>query len=528
MSRTKVNGIFISILFICFTALVGYNLTSDAYAYQNNNDFFVLIEKKLEKQFALYEQAQKKIIERVVEQNGVVQREEWESWLTPAPENALDEKEIAQITQRQQQTILGSRLEAIASSRLNLDMIRNDEAKLVQYCREVPKGAMLHIHPSGTRDKQTVKEILAEVNPMINGTEILAKANNGKLTILYPEEIAFLSNLPVKNYLDYSEEDQNSILAFFFLPETPPTHDFKRFEAIFTINGLLKQDKSKKKWVKEKTYLDFLKRCASLNVSYVEFTKGISLNTSTFEQLHTWAKEWYEETGIIVRWNSAFIRTMDFDSNTKKTQELISALEKQHYTELVGIDLLANEANTPALETGQNIYIPILAANQQGTIKLHRTMHAGELGLIHNVRDAMIMGVERVGHGVQLAQDPLALAYAIEVKNLPIEINLYSNYRLQVQADLSKHPFLDFLRLGLPVSLSTDDEGMFVTDIANECKIAISYTDITHKEFKQMSYNSIKTSFANEAVKTKLLKKLDKDFARFEAKWSQILKNESD
>ncbi len=30
----------------------------------------------------------------------------------------------------------------------------------------------------------------------------------------------------------------------------------------------------------------------------------------------------------------------------------------------VGIDLLANETDTPALETGQNIYIPILAANR--------------------------------------------------------------------------------------------------------------------------------------------------------------------
>jgi len=519
MSKTKINGIVISISFICFTAFVGYHSFSESY--QNDN---ALLAQKLEKQFALYEMAQKKLIERVVEQNGVVQRDEWESWLTPEPENALDEKEMAQIAKRQQQTIQNNRSEAIASSMLNLDMIRNDETQLEQYCREVPKGALLHIHPSGTRNRPTVKEILVEVNPVINGTEILAEANDGKITILYPEEIAFLSNLPVKNYLDYSEEEQNSILAFFFLPDNPPTHDFKRFEAIFKIHSLLKKDKSKKKWVKEKTYLDFLKRSASQNVSYVEFTKGLRPSVSTFEQLHTWAEEWYQETGIIVRWNSAFVRTLDFDTNTQKTQELISVLENKPYTELVGIDLLANEANTPALETGQNIYIPVLAAHQQGTIKLHRTMHSGELGFVHNVRDAMIMGVERVGHGVLLAQDPLALAYAIEVKNLPIEINLYSNYRLQVQADLSKHPFLDFLRLGLPVSLSTDDEGMFVTDITNECKVAISYTDITHKEFKQMSYNSIKTSFADEAVKTSLLKKLDEDFARFEAKWSQVIK----
>jgi adenosine deaminase CECR1 len=517
MSRKKV----LSTLFLSLTALVAYSLTSCSS--QNNNEPSALIDKKLEKQFALYDEAQKKIIERIVEQNTFVSREEWESWITPKPEDALDEKEIAQLTERQEQAILDSRSEAIASSTLNLDKIRNDEAQLEQYCKEVPKGALLHIHPSGTRDEETVKALLAEVNPVINGTELLAEANDGKMTLLYPEEVAFLSNLPVKKYLDYSEEEQKSILALFLLPETPPTHDFKRFEALFKIHGLLKQDKSKKQWVKEKTYLDFLKRSASLNVSYVEFTKTLSPETSTFEQLEKWAEEWYQKTGVIVRWNAAFVRTMDFDSNTQRTKDLISALENKQYTELVGIDLLANESDTPALETGQNIYIPILAANQQGTLKLHRTMHSGELGFVHNVRDAMIMGVDRVGHGVLLAQDPIALAYAVEVKNLPIEINIYSNYRLQVHEDLSTHPFLDFLRLGLPVSLSTDDEGMFISDISYECQLAISNTDITHKEFKQMSYNAIKTSFADDAVKTKLLKKLDDDFARFETKWSPIL-----
>ena len=148
---------------------------------------------------------------------------------------------------------------------------------------------------------------------------------------------------------------------------------------------------------------------------------------------------------------------------------------------------------------------------------------AGELGDVRNVRDAMIMGAERVGHGVKLAQDTLALEYAVQEKKLPIEINIYSNYRLQVNEDFSKHPFLNFLRLGLPVSLSTDDEGMFKTDIVNEYEIAIMYTDITHEELKQMAFNSIETAFSDEAVKTDLLLKLIQDFELFEEKWRQIL-----
>jgi adenosine deaminase len=518
MLRTNVKEILIAILFICFTTLAGCDFSSDSHG--NDNSLFTAIDKKLENQFVLYDQAREKIIQRVVDENGVVEREEWDTWLTPAPGDLLDEWELAQISERQQQTIEDSRLAAMAAVTLDLDLIRNDNAKLAQYCTEFPKGALLHIHPTGTRNRQTVEEILEAVNPVINGREIVAEANDGELSMLYPDEIEFLSALPVRNYLDYDGEDQNRILGFFFLPDTPPTHEFKRFEAVFTINDLFKQDPSLQEWVEEKTYVDFLNRCAAQNVSYVEFTRVMWPDPATFEKLHTWAEKWYGETGITVRWNSAFIRTLDADSNDVWTREFISVVGNRSYPALVGIDLLANETHTPALETGQKIYIPILAANQQGEINIHRTMHAGELGRVHNVRDAMILGAERVGHGVLLARDPLALEYAVQEKNLPIEINLYSNYRLQVNEDFSSHPFLDFLRLGLPVSLSTDDEGIFVTDIANEYKIAISHTDITHEELKQMAYNSIETAFADEAVKTKLLKKLDADFASFETRWA--------
>ena len=516
MLKTGVHRIPKAFLFICCVAFVSFEITLDvAQAYDN---VFAPVDRKLEVQFDLYDQAREKITQRVVDEYGTVQREEWETWLTPEPGDVLDEEELSLVAGRQAQIIQESRDNALASSSLRLDLLRIDSTKLAQYCLEFPKGGMLHIHPTGTRSRQTMIKLLEELNPEINGAEILAKANDGELTQLYPSEIDFLSTLPVMKYLEYSEEEQDSILAFFFLPDEPPIHDFMRFESIFSINELLKQDESKARWVEETTYLDFLNRCAEQNVRYVEFTKVMWPSIETYEQLHTWAGQWYEETGVHVRWNSAFVRTLDFDTNSAWTNEFISILESHPCAELVGIDLLANETYTPALETGQNIYVPVLAANRQGILNIRPTMHAGELGLVSNVRDAMIMGVQRVGHGVLLAEDPVALEYAIS-KQLPIEINIYSNYRLQVNEDFSQHPFLDFLRLGLPVSLSTDDEGIFVTDITNEYMIAISYTDITHEELKQMSYNSITTSFADDVLKAELMNQLDEEFERFEAKW---------
>jgi hypothetical protein len=144
---TNVKRILAAILFTCFASFAGCGLSSDSH--HNDNGAFARIDEKLETQFDLYAQARETLIDRVVEQNGVVQREEWERWLAPEPEDALDEKEMAKITERRQQTIEDSRMDAMAASPLDLDLIRNDDIKLEQYCRAFPKGALLHIHPSG-------------------------------------------------------------------------------------------------------------------------------------------------------------------------------------------------------------------------------------------------------------------------------------------------------------------------------------------------------------------------------------------
>ena len=116
----------------------------------------------------------------------------------------------------------------------------------------------------------------------------------------------------------------------------------------------------------------------------------------------------------------------------------------------------------------------------------------------------------------------MTLEYARR-KQLPIEINLHSNLKLQSIRDYSEHPFLLYLRLGLPVSLSTDDEGILETNISNEFAIAIENTDISYAELKQLAYNSITTSFASEDVKKQLIADLDTRFKVFEEKWLPVL-----
>jgi len=127
----------------------------------------------------------------------------------------------------------------------------------------------------------------------------------------------------------------------------------------------------------------------------------------------------------------------------------------------------------------------------------------------------MLLGAQRLGHGVRLERDPVALQYAAQHR-IAIEINLTSNVKLGAVDDIARHPYLKFLRLGLPVSLSTDDEGMFETDALGECVLAVGKTDLTYYEYREMAFNSIRTAFVDDTLKRSFLQRLDNEFAVFE------------
>jgi adenosine deaminase len=117
------------------------------------------------------------------------------------------------------------------------------------------------------------------------------------------------------------------------------------------------------------------------------------------------------------------------------------------------------------------------------------------LGDVRNVRDAVIMGVERVGHGVLLRGDVVTLEVARRhYLTLGIETNIVSNLLLDVVPDAGHHPCLDFLRLGFAVSLSTDDAGILRIDLSHEyaraAKDGASYEDL-----KRSARNAIAFSF---------------------------------
>lgn len=478
------------------------------------------LEAKLAERFQRYDQARALVIQTVAVEKAELTRDEWESALAAPSE--LGSQELALLEARQREEAEAARLAASERSVLDLDLLRASGA-VREFCHDLPKGGMLHIHPYGTLDRETTRSVLSKVNPKLDFAKLASLLNQpGGTGTLYPDELAEVKKFSAKYatpvpFNEMQEGERAFVEGLFFLP--PGSHPFDRFTAVFSlISALLfgSPQVDPEPLVEEA----FFARAERHKVRYVEISRFIVPKPSWVQSLSTWAAKVKERYGVTPRYLASFARNKEPGFTRSKAEQLLKLPPAK---ELPGVNILADETSFPALEFGQTLYGPILGAVDQGTSRLHRTAHAGELGDARNVRDMILMGVERIGHGVKLKDDPVTLEYARRIK-LPIEVNLVSNLRLQVVPSMKEHPFLHFLRLGLPVSLSTDDEGIFESTIDDECVHAVEESDVSYDELKRMALNAVRTGFADDATKTQVLAEVDADFAAFETQWAKLRK----
>lgn len=136
--------------------------------------------------------------------------------------------------------------------------------------------------------------------------------------------------------------------------------------------------------------------------------------------------------------------------------------------------------------------------------KVGLTLHAGELapGLVppaalrFHIRAAMEAGAQRIGHGTDLAweDDPYALLAELRRRDVAIEINLVSNDQiLGVRA--AEHPLAMYLAAGVPVSLSTDDQGVSRSDMTAQYQRAVSEHGLDYPALKRIARTGLSHAF---------------------------------
>ena len=164
---------------------------------------------------------------------------------------------------------------------------------------------------------------------------------------------------------------------------------------------------------------------------------------------------------------------------------------------------------------------------------LPMSIHAGEKDSPGpEVRKSLLLGANRIGHGVNLIDDPETMLLLRNGKNL-VEINLVSNRVLDYTPDLSKHPFPEYFRFGIPVCLNTDDRGSWDSNMTDEYMHAVQLFRLNWDELKQLARNSIQYSFAPFELKQQLSNSYEQAIQQFEGKmnqesWASVLNTAKD
>ncbi|MDG1995036.1 MAG: hypothetical protein P8J14_00950, partial [Emcibacteraceae bacterium] len=352
-----------------------------------------------------YDQARELIRERNFTSQNPIARDEWEAALKVDPSDEFTDIEIGLLQENQRMIIAASKAASVRKSAIDLEPLRSDDSALAEFCSIIPKGGMLHVHPYGLFTREIVSDILTEYNPIIEPEYFINTVKN-QGQVLYDYEIEALRTLPTSTkFLNLSDIDKSLFMDFFFLPKDPVSHDFTRFDAIFAFVIWMVEDEFLDAKM-ETLYMDFLTRAAGHGISYIEFTNGFPPEQASIDKLDAWTKKFFYETGVVVRWNLGQLRFLPGEMNADMIRTWNELLADNPSTSIVGTDLYAIERGNPALEKAQAAYGYLSGYNNENPEHpLQMTMHAGEMGDPRNVRDAMIMGVSRVGHGVKLEDD---------------------------------------------------------------------------------------------------------------------------
>jgi len=135
--------------------------------------------------------------------------------------------------------------------------------------------------------------------------------------------------------------------------------------------------------------------------------------------------------------------------------------------------------------------------------------HAGENEGPASVWGALnALGAERIGHGVRAMEDP-ALLLHLKERQIPLEISPYSNVRLGVYASPEQHPFPHLDRMGLFVTLNSDDPPLFNTNLLAEYKLLADTFGYDEANLARIARNAFVASYAEPNLKRKLLAEFD-------------------
>jgi len=170
---------------------------------------------------------------------------------------------------------------------------------------------------------------------------------------------------------------------------------------------------------------------------------------------------------------------------------------------VVGLNMVMPEDGKTAM-ADYDLHISVVKSLRAVYPKVHVSLHAGELapGLVPDealcchIRKAVDAGAERIGHGADVLHEDhwQKLMQDMAANHVMVEINLSSN-DLILGVSGEKHPLPVYRQFGVPVGLSTDDEGVSRIDLTNEYERAAETYGFSYADLKKMARSGMEHAF---------------------------------
>ena len=248
---------------------------------------------------------------------------------------------------------------------------------------------------------------------------------------------------------------------------------------------------------------EYLTGCAREGAIYVELLASpdhaASVGLSDAEHFGAIAQgidDARADTGIEARILAVAIRNFGVEA----AEAIARNLAEDRHPYVVGFNLAGDEAGYPPGQFARAYAI----ASGSG---LGCTVHAGEHAGAESVREALTLPITRMSHGVRATEDP-ELVRELADRGIVLETCPTSNVATGVYAGYEAHPLRELYEAGVKVTLGSDDPPYFGASIGGEYAVARERLGFEEGELRSITRTAIQASFADDALKRALLKRL--------------------
>jgi len=216
----------------------------------------------------------------------------------------------------------------------------------------------------------------------------------------------------------------------------------------------------------------------------------------TFEKIH---KSFVKGIEMAEKKFGMAVGLIGIVQRTKSLAEAKKAMDFfiAHKGDYVAVDLADNEDGFDPKP-----FAPLFQSAKKAG--LHVTIHSGETPS-PQAGDKMIdsielLGAERIGHGVQCIHHP-AVMEKLKLDGIALEVCPLSNWLTQAFPTFETHPLKSLIKNGVPVTLCSDDPGIFGSTLTDDYDIAQKYHGLGLDDFKRLNKLAFKKSFIPDAKK---------------------------